>query len=75
MMIPKHTFNIHDASTADLKAMLEMKYKKINSGYKMLKRLNSIDAAKKQMDEIWRDKAMVNDIELELLKREVNDSE
>lgn len=64
------TMNLKELKTEDLKTLLELKYKEINSGYKMLRRLSSIEAAKKQIEEIWRTKSLVSDLELELMRRE-----
>lgn len=63
-------WNVRDQTNETLKAMLEHKYKEINSSYKMLKRLSKLEDAKKMLDSIWALKALCSDIELELLRRE-----
>lgn len=66
------TWNIRDQPEESLKRLLEKKYKEINAGYKMLRKLSDIEDAKIMLDEIWRTKSFANDIELELIRREYN---
>lgn len=66
------TWNVRDQPEESLKSLLEKKYKEINAGYKMLRRLSNIDDAKIMMDEIWRTKKFANEIEMELMRREFN---
>lgn len=67
------TWNIRDQPEESLKRLLEKKYKEINAGYKMLRKLSNIEDAKNMLEEIWRTKKFANDIELELIRREYND--
>jgi len=67
------TWNIRDQPEESLKRLLEKKYKEINAGYKMLRKLSDIEDAKIMLEEIWRTKNFANDIELELIRREYND--
>lgn len=67
------TWNIRDQPEESLKRLLEKKYKEINAGYKMLRKLSNIEDAKIMLEEIWRTKKFANDIELELIRREYND--
>ena len=67
------TWNIRDQPEESLKRLLEKKYKEINAGYKMLRKLSDIEDAKIVLEEIWRTKKFANDIELELIRREYND--
>lgn len=67
------TWNIRDQPEESLKRLLEKKYKEINAGYKMLRKLSDIEDAKIMLEEIWRTKKIANDIELELIRREYND--
>lgn len=67
------TWNIRDQPEESLKRLLEKKYKEINAGYKMLRKLSDIEDAKIMIEEIWRTKKFANDIELELIRREYND--
>lgn len=64
------TWNVRDQNEESLKRQLEKKYKEINSNYKMLRRVSNIEDAKMLIDEIWQMKSFVNDIELELMRRE-----
>ena len=64
------TWNIRDQPEESLKRLLEKKYKEIDAGYKMLRKLSNIEDAKIMLEEIWRTKKFANDIELELLRRE-----
>ena len=66
------TWNIRDQPEESLKRLLEKKYKEIDAGYKMLRKLSNIDDAKIMVDEIWRTKKIANEIELELMRREYN---
>lgn len=64
------TWNVRDQPEESLKRLLEKKYKEINAGYKMLRKLTSIEDAKIVMEEIWQTKKFANDIEMELMRRE-----
>lgn len=63
-------WNARDQTSETLRAMLEHKYKEIDSSYKLLKRLSKVEDAKKMIDQIWALKGLCSDIELELLRRE-----
>lgn len=67
------TWNARDETKEALEDLLTRKYKEINSNYKMLKKVTSIEDAKKLVDETWRIKSFINDIEMELIRRECND--
>lgn len=64
------TWNIRDQPEESLKRLLKKKYKEIDAGYKMLRKLSNIEDAKIVLEEIWRTKSFANDIELELMRRE-----
>lgn len=64
------TWNARDTPTEALEELLKRKYKEIDGNYKMLKKVSSIEDAKKLVDEIWQIKSFVNSIELELMRRE-----
>jgi len=66
------TWNIRDQTTEALKILLERKYKEIDSNYNMLKKVSKVEDAKKIVNETWRIKGFINDIELELMRREYN---
>lgn len=69
------TWNIRDQPEESLKRLLEKKYKEINAGYKMLRKLSNIEDAKIVLEEIWQTKSFANDIEMELMRREYNNGE
>jgi hypothetical protein len=66
------TWNVRDQTKEALEELLTRKYKEINDNYKMLRKLSTVEDAKKLMDEIWQMKSFVSDIELELMRRECN---
>nr|DAU89829.1 MAG TPA: hypothetical protein [Microviridae sp.] len=66
------TWNIRDQPEESLKRLLEKKYKEINAGYKMLRKLSDMEDAKIMLDEIWQMKSFANAIEMELIRREYN---
>ena len=66
-------WNARDQTKEALKELLERKYKEIDSNYKMIKKVSNIEDAKRLIDETWRIKSFVNDIEMELIRRECND--
>lgn len=65
-------WNARDQTKEALEELLERKYKEINSNYKILKKVSNIEDAKKIIDETWRIKSFVKDIEMELIRREYN---
>lgn len=68
------TWNVRDQTQTEekLKELLIQKYKEIDGNYKMLKKVSTVEDAKKLVDEIWQMKDFVNAIELELIRREYN---
>lgn len=66
------TWNVRDQTDKALEELLIRKYKEIDGNYKMLRKIASIDDARKLLDEIWRVKDFVNAIELELIRRDYN---
>ena len=71
-MIPNKTWNVRDQTTEALKNLLERKYKEIDNNYKMLKKVSKVEDAKKIVNETWQIKSFINDIEIELMRREYN---
>lgn len=65
------TWNVRDQTKEALEELLVRKYKEIDSNYKMLRRVTNLEDAKKLLDEIWQIKSFVNDIEVELIRREL----
>lgn len=68
----KKTWNIRDQTEEELRTKVESLYKEIEKSYKLLKRLSKIEDAQAMVDNIWAKKALANDIQLELLRREYN---
>lgn len=66
------TWNVRDQTEKALEELLTRKYKEIDSEYKMLRKVSSVQDAKKLLDEIWQMKSFVNAIEMELVRREYN---
>ena len=67
------TWNVRDQTKEALEILLERKYKEIDGNYKMLKKVSNIEDAKRLIDEIWQMKSFINDIEMELIRKEYND--
>lgn len=67
------TWHVRDQTKEALEVLLERKYKEIDGNYKMLRKVSSIEDAKKLIDEIWQMKSFANAIQLELIRREYND--
>lgn len=68
----RKTWNVRDQTDKALEELLIQKYKEIDGNFKMLRKIASIDDARKLLDETWRVKDFVNTIELELIRREYN---
>ena len=66
------TWNIRDQTEETLRTKIESLYKEIEKSYKLLKKLSKLEDAHAMMDDIWSMKALANDIQLELLRREYN---
>lgn len=67
------TWNVRDQTKEALEEMLTRKYKEIDGEYKILRKVSSIEDAKKLLDEIWQMKSFANAIEMELIRREYKD--
>lgn len=67
------TWNVRDQTKEALEELLTRKYKEIDGNYKMLRKVSSLEDAKRLMDEIWQMKSFANAIQLELIRREYND--
>lgn len=64
------TWNARDQTEENLRLEAERLYKQIEAGYKMTRKVSDLEDAKKIIERIWIMKKWVNDIELELLRRE-----
>lgn len=65
------TWNVRDQPKEELNDMLLKKYKEIKAAYKMVNKVTDINDAKKIIDEIWLMKSFANEIEMELIRREI----
>ena len=65
------TWNIRDQTEEALRTKVEDLYKEIEKSYKLLKKLSKLEDAQTMIDDIWSMKALANDIQLELLRREI----
>lgn len=65
-------WNVRDQTKEALEELLTRKYKEIDGNYKMLKKVSTVEDAKKLIDEIWQIKSFANAIQLELMRREYN---
>lgn len=66
------TWNIRDQTEEALRTKVESLYKEIEKSYKLLKKMSRLEDAQTMIDNIWSMKALANDIQLELLRREYN---
>lgn len=73
-MLNLKTWNARDQPRAELENLLTKKYREIDAAYKMLRKISDINDAKKIIDEIWRMKSFTNSIEIELLRRDYNET-
>ena len=64
------TWNVRDQTEEGLRLEAERLYKQIEAGYKMIKKVSSLEDAEKLIDRIWIMKKWTNDIQLELIRRE-----
>ena len=63
------SWNVRDQTEENLTELLKKKYAEIENDYKLLRKINNMETAKKMIDEIWQCKSFANSIELELIKR------
>ena len=63
------SWNVRDQTEETLKNLLEKKYKEIEADYKLIRKIENINTAKKMLDEIYQAKNFANAIELELIRR------
>lgn len=66
------TWNMRDQTDKALEELLLKKYSEIDKSYKLLKKLSTMEDAKKMVDEIYRMKAFCTELEIELYKRRLN---
>lgn len=66
------TWNVRDQPDKALEELLLKKYSEIDKSYKLLKKLSTIEDAKKMVEEIYHTKAFCTELEIELYKRRLN---
>lgn len=71
-MMQHKTWNVRDQTEEELRIEADKLYRKIEGGYKMIKKISDAEEAKKIIDRIWIMKSWANDIQLELIRREFN---
>lgn len=65
-------WNVRDQTDENLMRELTKTYKAIDATYSMLRKAATIEDAKYYVDLVFRKKAAANDIELEILRRDIN---
>lgn len=66
------TWNVRDQTDTNLTQELTRTYKEIDAAYKLLRQAAKYDDAKFYLDMVFRKKAAANNIEVEILRREIN---
>lgn len=65
-------WNVRDQTDENLMRELTKTYKAIDAAYSMIRKAAKIEDAKYYVDLAFRKKAAANDIEVEILRREIN---
>lgn len=63
------TWNVRDQTDKTLEELLVKKLSEIDRSYKLLKKLSTVEDAKKMVDEIYHMKAFCTELGIELDKR------
>lgn len=66
------TWNVRDQTDTNLMRELTQTYKEIDAAYRLLRQATKYDDAKYYLDMVFRKKAKVTEIEVEILRREIN---
>ena len=69
------TWNVRDQTDTTLAKTLARTYKEIEATYKQVRTAATIEEAKFYIDMAFRKKALANDIEMEQIRRRVNNGE
>lgn len=69
------TWNVRDQTDTTLAATLARTYKEIEATYKLVRAAATIEDAKFYIDMAFRKKAFANDIEMEQIRRRINNGE
>lgn len=68
----KKLWNVRDQTDENLMRELTKIYKSIDAAYKMLRNAATIEDAKYYVDLAFREKAAASNIEVEILRRDIN---
>lgn len=68
-------WNVRDQTDTTLAATLTRTYKEIKNAYKLSRQAATIEDAKFYIDMAFRKKAFANDIEMEQIRRRINNGE
>ena len=68
-------WNVRDQTDENLMRELEKAYKAIEAAYKMVRQAKNIEDAKYYIDIAFRKKASASNIDVEILRREINHGE
>lgn len=71
-MVNHKTWNVRDQTEKNLRIENERIYKEIDRSYKLLRKLTYKEDAQKTIDYIWNMKSRANEIEMELMRRNIN---
>lgn len=71
-MMETKPWNVRDQTDENLMQELTKTYKAIDAAYSMLKKAATIEDARYYVDLAFRKKAAAKDIEVEILRREIN---
>lgn len=69
------TWNVRDQTNTSLTQELTRTYKEIDAAYKLLRQAAKYDAAKFYLDMVFRKKAKATEIEVEQIRRRINNGE
>lgn len=68
----KKTWNVRDQTDENLMKELSKTYKAIDAAYKMARQAANIEDAKYYIDLAFRKRALASNIEVEILRRDIN---
>ena len=69
------TWNVRDQTDTTLAATLDRTYKEIKKAYKLSRQAATIEDAKFYIEMAFKKKALANDIEMEQIRRRINNGE
>lgn len=71
-MTERKTWNVRDQTDENLMQELTKTYKTVDAAYNMIRKAATIEDAKYYVDLAFRKKAEANEIEVEILRRDIN---